>query len=459
MTRRGTSTLPGALLVALAAAVALPVRAAPPRGGQVVRVEHRPSDQNPALGPSAAPVTAELFFVPGQIESNRAYRRLLELQSRHPRRLRVVFRVITRQAQVVIPIAALEAYAQGKFDDFMQAILSARAGTVRRDNLPDVASAAGMDPVRLDQAIERALDPDLLPEPLRANERRRLRRRAVNVPDLLLNGAPIGRPLQGLDVDELERYYDDAYAAAQTLLDDGVPLEHVVEAAEQAALPTEAPRTYPAGPVDDAGPGFELPEGPPPLLSRPLELTGLPADGPEDAPTEVVILCNLRYASCRTQVIAIGRKLRDLFPDEIRLVFYPWFDADVEGNEDAARLHRAAVCAEQQGVGWRWVEETVHQVMRQAGDGSVDAIIGKVAELAEVDPDRLDACLSTGADADLQARVGAAIAAGVDHGPAVVIGGRVYLGGFTDWRAAAPLVEAELAPGLLGRAVPDWAVR
>ena len=53
-------------------------------------------------------------------------------------------------------------------------------------------------------------------------------------------------------------------------------------------------------------------------------------------------------------------------------------------------------------------------------------------------------------------RVAAAIAAGVSHGPAIVIGGRIYLGGFTDSRAATPLVDAELAPGLLERMVPAW---
>src|SRR5436190_15801379 len=84
----------------------------------VMRVEHRPADRNPTLGPADAPVTAELFFTPGQIDSNRAYRHLVDLQQRHPRRLRVIFRIVERTAQVVVPIAALEAYAQGKFAAF-----------------------------------------------------------------------------------------------------------------------------------------------------------------------------------------------------------------------------------------------------------------------------------------------------------------------------------------------------
>jgi predicted DsbA family dithiol-disulfide isomerase len=441
-------------LVLIATASAEPA----PRNN-VVRVEHRPADHNPGLGPTTAPVTAELFFVPGQVESNRAYRRLVELQSRHPRRLRVVFRVITRQAQVVVPIAALEAYAQGRFDEFMDAILAARSGTVRREHLAEVAEAAGMEPARLEQAIDRAHDRDQLPDPLRANERRRLRRGANNVPDLLLNGIPVGQPMPGLDVDELEQYYDAAYDAALELLGDGVPEDRIVEQTVLASLPTAGVTEYPAGPVDDLARGEVGPADPPALLASPLELSGLPADGPVDAPVEVVLLCNLKYDTCNKQLDDITHRLRELFPDEVRVVFHPWFDPQVDGNHDAAVLHRAAMCAEQQGAGWTWVEEAVRQVRRQPGDGSMDAIIGKLAELTAVDPDRLDRCLAAGKDADVIARVGGAIASGVTHAPAVVVGGRVFLGGFTDWRAVAPLVEVELAPGLLGRAVPDWAVR
>lgn len=420
----------------------------------VVRVEHQTLLGNPSLGPAHAPVTAELFLVPGQAESNRAYRRLLELHERHPRRLRVVFRVITRHAQVVVPIASLEAYAQGKFDAFMEAVLTAK-GAVRRDHLAKIADEAGLDPVRLERALDRAQDPEL-PAPLRENERRRQRRGGANVPELLFNGVPVKQPLPALDVDELERYYDDAYAEAVQLMDDGVPVERIVEATERRTALPHAIGFWPAGQVDDPEPGFTPPEGAPPLAKRALDLTGLPTLGPDDARLEVVVLCNLRYVSCRQQVEAVGKKLQDLYADDLRLVWYPWYDPRVEGNEDAPALHAAAICAEAQGAGWKWIDETLRQVVRGAGEGDIDRLIDDVAERAGVDRARLDACLASGAVAAADARVADAMAAGVHHGPAFVIGGRVFIGGFDDWRVAAPFVDGELAPGLLEQLVPHW---
>lgn len=423
----------------------------------VVRVEHRPADDNPTLGGTSAPVTAELFFVPGQVESNRAYKRVLELYARHPRRLRVIFRVITRQAAVVVPIVALEAFAEGKFEDFMDVILGARSGAVRRDDLPALTEAAGLDPERVATALDRALDPDLYPAALAANENRRARQ-GTNIPELLFNGTQVGQTLTSLDVDDLDAEYHAAYDEAQVLLADGVPIAHLVEAVERNADPGYALGGYPAGPIDDPEPELELPEGVPPLLDHPLDLDGLPTDGDAGAPVEVVLLCNLRYVSCRSQLDSVARRLRDLYPDEVRLVWAPWFDLDVAGNETAPRLHAAALCAERQGAGWKWIDETLRQVFRGVGEGNgdVDTLIDAVAKLAEVDDDALRDCLDTMTDDEVIARVEAAKAAGVTHAPALVIGGRAYAGGFTDWRAAKPVIDTELAPGLLEQLAPSW---
>jgi hypothetical protein len=400
-------------------------------------------------------VTAELFFVPGHVESGRAFRRLVELQARHPRRLRVVFRVVSRQAALVVPVATLEAYAQGKFHEFMDALVD-HGGAVRREQLPALAEAAGVDPVRLEEALERALEPDRLPDALRANDRRRRRLLGVsaNIPELTFNAAPPRQPLASLDAEELEALYQQAWEAAVAMMDEGVPPGEVLAESQRRRAPDDAIVAYPASALDDREPEDDPGERPPPLLREPLALAGLPSDGPADAPVVAVVLCNLRYVSCRAQLESVAGRLRELYPDELRLTWYPWYDRSVEGNEAAPRLHAAALCAERQGAGWKWLDEATRLAIRIGPPQDVAQAIELVAERAAVDRQLLDACLEEPGD-PAGALVDAAVAAGVVAGPAVVLGGRLYLGGFTDWPGAVPMVETELAPGLLERLVPD----
>jgi hypothetical protein len=444
------------LVLALASVAAVARAEVRPRP-HVVRVEHRAADQNPSLGPADALVTAELFLVPGQRDSNFAYRKLVELQERHPRRLRVVFRVVLRAGQTYGPIAALEAYAQGRFEPFMAAVLASRTGTVKREHLPTLAEAAGLDRVRLDRAIDRHQAGAGVTAILEANDRRRLRRTGTggNVPELLLNGLPIGQTVTSVDVDGLEVHYQEAYRLALELLDEGVPRAHLVEAAERRAAPRHAIVAYAAGPLDDAEPTADLVDAPPPLLGRRLDLAGLPGDGPADAPVEMIVVCDLRERSCHKQVAVIGRRLRELYADELRLRWHPWYDVRADGNEDAPRLHAAALCAEETGAGWLWLGEALQLVNRKRIDGSAEEVIERIAEAADVERGALEACLARGSAA-VHARVQAAIAAGIRQAPAVVIGGRLYLGGFTDAQGAAPVLDAELAPGLLEQLVPAW---
>jgi len=361
-----------------------------------------------------------------------------------------------------VPIAAVEAYAQGKFEAFMDAILARREGTVRREHLPAVAKAAGLDPVRLERALERATDPQQPPEPLESNERRWKRRAGTNrpVPELLFNGLPISEQFTSLDVDDLERHYARAWSDAQELLADGVPRRRLVEANERRHLATDTLGTYTPGSIDDPEPGWQPPEGPPPLLARVLDLDGLPSSGPLDAPVELVIACNLRYSSC-SQQRAMVDQVQKLYPTEVRAIWYPWYDTSVEGNEDAPRLHAAALCAEQQGEGWRWIEETMRQTTRGRAEADLPRLIEAVAGITGVDRAALDACLEGGSGgvdgAAVDARVRAAVGAGIDHSPALVVGGRVYIGSIHgDWHGLAGLIDAELAPGLLERMVPSW---
>jgi hypothetical protein len=225
--------------------VAAPALASPaqPRA-QVARVEHRAPAEPPSLGPRKAPVTIELFFVPGVASSNAAYGNLVDLQRRHPRRIRLVFRPLERQGHLQAPEAALEAHVQGRFFDFMDAAVD--TGRVLREREVEViAGELGLDLAR----IQRAWADERHRPALEENERRRLHHRGRNTPEMLLNGVPAPRPVGAMGQDELEEAYRDAYERAAELIADGVATDRIPDVL--AAERTPEPVTVNLGPLDD----------------------------------------------------------------------------------------------------------------------------------------------------------------------------------------------------------------
>src|SRR5262249_20241563 len=152
-----------------------------------------------------------------------------------------------------------------------------------------------------------------------------------------------------------------------------------------------------------------------------LDLTGLPSDGDADAPVEIIVLCNLGYDSCRLQ-LDLARKLLDLYPHDVRVIWHPWYDVGSEANEDAAHLHAAALCAEQQGDGGRFIDELRRQV-RIGAIRDTDGLIDAAPRLSGIDEAAEATCLGGDTDEDVHRRVAAAVAAGVRASPAIVIGG------------------------------------
>jgi predicted DsbA family dithiol-disulfide isomerase len=442
----GSMRWPGWLLPCLLVAGPAAASPAEPRA-QVARVEHRAPTEPPSLGPRRAPVTIELFFVPGVASSNAAYGNLVDLQKRHPRRVRLVFRPLERQGHLQAPEAALEAHVQGRFFDFMDAAID--TGRVLREReVETIATELGLDLAR----IRRAWADERHRPALEDNERRRLHHRGRNTPEMLLNGVPAPRPVGAMGNDELEEAYREAFARASELIADGVATEQV--AAVIAAERTPEPVTVNLGPLDDVRPGAAPPELPPQLLRQPLDLTGLPGEGPADAAVPIAVFCNLRYHTCVRQVSAAA-KVAERFPDQVRVVWSPWSD---ETADDAAAhdlFHRAALCAEAQDAGWRWVDQALSRTHRSHGRwNDPHEEIQEIDDDAEIDGAALARCVDRGDARAARRRVEAAKRAGITHGPAVVVGGRIYLGGLADMRILQALVEDELAPGLLERAAP-----
>jgi len=444
------------LVAATALAIAQPAASAP-KGG-VVQVEHRDPSALPSRGPLNALVTVEVFFTPGQSSRVQAYRNLERLQASHPTRIRLVYRIVTSGGQTRTPYAALQAHAEGKFFELMDALNAARALTDK--DLFDLAKKVGMDPDRLAQAIARP--PRAYDDVLEANELRRKQRihGSPPLPSVLFNGRVPSQPLNAGP--DLEREYKIAKDLALELLDRGADRGSLSEALDELGEPTQDIIVSPGATDEDLGDD----PGDPVLASPPLELRGLPSYGPGEPATTIVVLCSPTSQNC-VQPMRAARNIRDWYPESVRVVWAPYFDLTREDAAELSLLADGALCAERIGVtleerdatfgnaaspGWRWVEAVLSE--HKSRRVTPDKILDKVAEKLRVDRRAFATCRAQVAGTSI-AWIEAARRAGVRVTPSTVVGGRIY-GPITDHNTLQLLIEAELAPGILGEAAPTW---
>jgi hypothetical protein len=441
-------------------------------GGEVVRVEHRDPTTAPTRGPNNALVTIELFFAPRVNMGARlpAYRYLEKLQARHPTRIRLIYRIMRRASDgPQLLAAAFEAHAQGKFDDFMDALHTQRTN-LSRDDLIGLGKKLGLDTQRLESAIKE----DRYREILDANERRFDRLHGGNAPNVLFNGKP---PRPGTSIGSLrwndsldasqndyEREFGDAFDRALDLLDHGVDPRALGQAFDDQALRSAQPLVpSSSGSVDDLDDSLDHP-----LANPPLKLAGLPSFGKPDAkaPIPVVILCKPSDQGC-AQTLRWLRSKQEMFADEVRLVWAPFFDVTEANASELAMLGDAALCAEEIGSspdeinaspGWRWVTKQLEHSMKTHGVVGrrvpAEKLIDTVAAELDLDSRRLSACRARMANTTLD-WVAAARRSGVTKAPVLVIGGRIYET-IPDQNVTQQLIEAELAPGVLGEIAPAW---
>lgn len=451
-----------ARLAALACCVGAlaPATAGPsPTKGEVVRVEHYDPETLPAKGPSSALVTIELFFAPSYNAAGRlaAYAQLEKLQAKHPTRIRLVYRIIQRNSQPPgpqLPTLALEAYAQGKFFEFVSAIQAERT-SMTRDKMLDIGKKVGLDASRMEKAISE----DRYRDVIAANERRLERLKGPSAPMVFMNDKPMRTSLNNISEGEYETSYLDAFERARDLLDRGVAAKDLMDAFDAEVLRSVQPIVITTGPVDDD----ETDGGGHPLADPPLRLTGLPSLGApqtpdSQAPVPVVIICRPNAQECKDQLRSI-HKAHDTYRGEIKILWAPWFDVTVDDAAELAMLGDAALCAEDVGSspddldtspGWQWVAETYAQIYKAHGRRiAPEKLIDDVAKKLHVDGKALASCRARLAGTTLD-WITAARHSGLQGAPAIVIGGRIYHG-LTDPTIIQQLVEAELAPGVLGR--------
>jgi hypothetical protein len=446
-----------AAIAALCLAVA-PAAAAPrPAPGHADRIEHHDPATPPSRGPTHALVTIEVFFVPGPNMPSNALRLLGQLQDRHPTRIRLVYRILKSGSALLVPSAALEAHAEGKFFELMDELNKQRAA-LKLDDLLELSRKVGVDPQRVALAIEFEHYRDVL----EANQRRFERLHASNTPSVMFNSLAPKLSLAAVTPADLDREYDAAYGRAIDKLDRGFAPDQLAAAFDDDAIHDAQPLVMSAGSPDDDTDRSPIDH---PLANPPLPLEGLPSFGKPGvaAAVPIIVLCRPNDATCSNLLRVVEPEMR-LYPDEVRVVWAPWFDVTRDDAADLTLLGDAALCAEAIGSnqgelttspGWVWVREMYAQSTRSHSKRlAADRLIDAVATKLDVDGRALSACRARMASSTL-VWIAAARRSGVPHSTtAVVIGGRIY-DGLTDQSLIHELVEAELAPGVLG-SLPRW---
>jgi predicted DsbA family dithiol-disulfide isomerase len=452
------------LLASLSVGVA---HADSPREDRVLRIEHAPGGAPPSLGPADAPVQIELFFLPGATNTRLPYQLVSELWRNHPTRIRVIFRVLSRQGQLNLPSAVLEAAVQGKFFEFMTAVNTRLRGMLP-SQIRELADSVGLDLERVDAALLDGRHHKAFEE----NERRRTRMRARQIPDVLFSGRMATRPITVLGGADLEAAYREAYERAADALDRGVPREQLAAALDEAALAQRPVTPVTLGPTDERSESDDarVEVSATGLLSPPLELRGLPMspssprdDDPRDASgapasaarphLPIVVACNPLSILCYRQ-LQLANTVAAVFDGQVQVVWAPMFDPRSRDALASSRASDAALCAESLGAGWSALDILVAQTNRRRGraieaDRVIDDLIGE----ADLDGPSLASCLAISAGAAIS-RALELRQAGMRASPTVVVGGRMYPGGVSDAATLQNLVEDELSGGWLATLGP-----
>lgn len=450
--------------VALAVAGCVAARAAPSGAApveHVTRVEHQADRVSPSLGPRDAPVQIELFFVPGP-SSRQPYQLIRELWRRHPTRIRVTFRVLSRKGPVYLPTAVLEAGAQGKFEPFMSAVNS-RLRSGDPQDMVALARDVGMDVERLSAAWRDGRHASTL----ESNDLRRQRLRVQQLPDAVFAGKPAARPLSVLGASDLETAFQEAYGRARDLLDRGHALAQVPGLLEERALATRSTGAVILGPSDERVEELDPADTAFALLARPIDLHGLPTAPsrvsaprppprwlPPEAPaprrqTPIVVACNPLSVHCPRQ-LQLASISAGAFEGGVRVVWAPMFDLRSPDAAIVAQVSDALLCAQTMGFGTTALDRVLSQTESRSGRVSPAAqLIDGLIAAADLDREAMASCLAVTAGASVRRTV-ALRRAGMALSPTVVIGGRMYPGGMSDTASVLQIVESERARGWLG---------
>jgi protein-disulfide isomerase len=427
--------------------------ATPAQGKHAVVEKHDEIDRPFVDGPEGAAVTAEVFCTYFQPQCVSVVANMRELEKRHPKRLRVVYRVLALPARNAtyeqLAEVALEAADEARYFEFLQAVWTARYQD--RNDPKKLAEKAGLDADRVTAALGDSRWRAQVERDALAAEK--LDALGQGIPAIVWNGT-VANGNATLEGDQAR--YEDAWRHAKELLDGGEKPErlyaHVVREA-QATSRSKKPSTRMPGvsrkvgadapeiaPIDADAARATVPIDGAPLLRAPKHEEGSPS-------VTIVVFADFGCPHCR-HLLETLEDVVQAYPDDVQLVFK---HAPVDTHREADGAARAAACAQAQGKFW----EMSHALWATQNRLTNDEIM-KAAATAGVDVDRLAQDLQ---GTKCAARVAADVADARQlkiYGttPVAFVNGIQVVGDrpFAEWRA---IVEQESAPGMLGRLTDD----
>lgn len=419
---------------------------------QTPTVVHDPPGTMPVHGPRFAPVTVEFFCDPHNYSTKYAYRRLMDLAKRHPTRMRIVYRIYASRYRTFLAEALLEARAQGRFHEFAKALL-ARGSYTRKNQIPDLARKAGVDPA----GIERAWKDKRHVPAIDASRSIRTRRGITSSRRMLVfNGLELASRSYNPSLDIFENAYDEARTRANALLARGVQLADLHARLLRDVEDARPPVPLGHGTVDGPRPHTRPKKPPVPKLAQgKVAYRGVHMRGPEDARVPIVLFCSMQSIWCGRLVNQLESVRTKFYPKHVRIVFRHLFDENDPGQPSARLAHEASMCAHDQDGFWRFFDQTYGHLRRRSRAAPLS--IGELksrAQLSGLDVAKFVSCLEAGKHAKaLDKAVAASRAAGITKTPSLVIGGRVYQGTRTQ-RDLLGLIRQQLRSGLLERWAP-----
>lgn len=158
---------------------------------------------------------------------------------------------------------------------------------------------------------------------------------------------------------------------------------------------------------------------PPKLVVKSEEVADAPSFGDRDAPVTIIEFSDFQCPFCRQSQATI-KKILETYNHQVRLVFRHF---PLEMHSDAFSSAQAAVCANQQGLFWKY-----HDALFSSNDLS-DKGLNRIAQTVGLDSSKFDQCMTSDKSREVVTKdVKDAQRLGINSTPTFIVNGNLIRG-------------------------------